>query len=89
MIRMFVRHDVEDFGAWKHAYDEFDEERNAMGVRGDGVYRSLENPNNVTIRHDFDSEADGQAFVGSDRLKEAMVAAGVRGEPSIWFTSQA
>ena len=27
MIRMFVRHPVGDFAAWKQAYDAFDEER--------------------------------------------------------------
>ena len=40
MIRMFVRHPVTDFAAWKQAYDDFDDERIGMGVAGDAVFQS-------------------------------------------------
>ena len=45
MIRMMVRHDVTDYDTWRKAYDDFDAERAGMGVRGDGVYRAVDNPN--------------------------------------------
>ncbi len=32
MFRVFVRHRVTDFGAWKEACDEFHDERSGMGV---------------------------------------------------------
>jgi hypothetical protein len=44
MVRLFVRHNVADYGAWRKAYDEFDEERAAMGVTGDAVFQSIDNP---------------------------------------------
>jgi hypothetical protein len=40
MVRMFVRHEVADYGKWRKAYDEFGEERGAMGVVGDAVCRA-------------------------------------------------
>lgn len=87
MIRMFVRHPVSDFAAWKQAYDAFESDRVGMGVRGDAVFQSADDPNDVTAWHDFDTLEAGQAFLGSERLREAMEAAGVAGEPTTWFTT--
>ena len=87
MIRMFVRHPVQDFGNWKQAYDSFGEERNGMGVRGDAVYQAVDNPNDVTAWHDFENLEAAQAFAASPRLKEVMTDAGVAGEPTIWFAT--
>ncbi len=89
MIRMFVRHDVKDFGVWKAAYEAFDAERKTMGVRGDAVFQAADNPNNVTAWHDFETMASAQAFAGSERLKQVMTDAGVASAPSVWFTTQA
>ncbi len=89
MVRLFVRHDVSDFSVWKQAYDAFDAERKGMGVRGDAVFQAADNPNDVTAWHDFDSLESAQAFASSDRLKQVMGEAGVAGEPTIWFATQA
>lgn len=88
MVRMFVVHSVNEYGDWKQAYDAFDEERRTMGVTGHAVHRSLEDPNEVTIWHDFATREAGEAFVSSERLKEVMQSAGVVGEPRIWFTRE-
>jgi quinol monooxygenase YgiN len=89
MATLFVRHDVADFGVWKQAYDAFDAERMTMGVVGDGVYQAEGNPNDVTIYHHFESMDAAKAFMNSDRLREVMMAAGVQGEPSVWFATKA
>jgi len=87
MATVFVRHDVADFGTWKQAYDNFDGERQAMGVTGHGAYQAEDNANNVTIYHHFESMDAAKSFIQSDRLREVMMAAGVQGEPDIWFTT--
>ena len=89
MATLFVRHKVEDFGAWKAAYDEFDAERKTMGVIAHGAYQSEENPNDVTVYHEFKNMDAAKAFVGSARLKEVMKNAGVVGTPEMWFTRKA
>ena len=89
MIRMFARHPVQDFGAWKSVYDEIDAWRREAGVQGAGVFRSLDDANDVTVWHDFESEDEARAFVASDGLREAMAKAGVAGAPTIWFTRAA
>ena len=87
MVRLFIRHDVADYGTWREGYDAFDEKRRGMGVTGDAVYQAVGNPNDVTVTHDFESEHAAQALVSSSELKGAMENAGVVSEPQIWITS--
>ena len=88
MATLFVRHIVKEFGTWKAAYDAFDEERKTMGVTGQGVYQSEDNPNEVTLYHEFKNINSAKAFVDSPRLKEVMERAGVASAPDIWFGKQ-
>jgi len=89
MVRLFVRHPVTDFAQWKQAYDDFDIERQGMGVVNHAAYQAADDPNDVTVWHDFQSLEAAQGFAGSPRLKEVMDSAGVAGEPQIWFAVQA
>ncbi|MDX1662078.1 MAG: antibiotic biosynthesis monooxygenase [Gemmatimonadota bacterium] len=86
---MFIRHQVDDFDAWKDAYDEFDEERSEMGVKDDAVFQAVNDPEDVTVWHDFESQDAARSFLDSPRLREVMTSAGVVGEPDIWFATRA
>jgi hypothetical protein len=88
MIRLFVRHTVADYGAWRKVYDEIDEQRRAMGVRGDAVFQAIDDPNDVTIWHDFDTVEAARAVASSDELRDAIQRAGVQGEPQLWLVTQ-
>lgn len=88
MIRLFVRHQVTDFPKWKRGYDAFDATRRRLGVRGDAVFRGAVDAGDVTIWHDFESMQVAQAFVKSPELAGAMEAAGVIGEPQVWFVAR-
>jgi hypothetical protein len=88
-VRMYVRHEVNDYATWRKGYDAFDAERKKMGVTGAAVYRSVDNPNDVTVTHDFKSADKGKEFASSARLKEVMEKAGVKSAPQIWFTTSA
>jgi hypothetical protein len=87
MIRMFVHHHVNDFNAWKKAYDDFDAKRRTMGVTAQAVYQTAGDTNDVTVSHDFKSLDDAKRFASSEELKAAMTRAGVNGKPEIWFTN--
>jgi hypothetical protein len=87
MARLFVRHTVKDYPTWRKGYDAFDAKRRSMGVTAHAVYRSIDNPNDVTAWHDFANAEQAVAFVGSDALKDAMKTAGVQGAPTIWITN--
>ena len=89
MIRMFVRHPVTDFATWKQAYDSFDAERKTMGAMGESVFQAVDDPNDVTAWHDFETLDTARSFVESSRLREVMDQAGVTAKPSVWFTTPA
>ena len=89
MVRLFIRRNVADYDAWRKVYDEFDEERRPLGVTADAVFQSVDDPNDVTVWHDFAGTDEARAFVASEALRNAMQQAGVQGEPQIWFVTQA
>jgi quinol monooxygenase YgiN len=89
MATMFVRHTVSDYKNWRKVYDEFASVQKAKGVTAESVYRAADNPNDVTVIHEFASVEAAQSFAQSSDLKNAMRNAGVVGAPTIWFTNRA
>ena len=89
MVRLFVRHNVDDYSAWRRVYGEFEPQHKAMGVTAHAVFQSVDEPNDITVWHDFDSAETARAFTSSEELRDAMQRAGVRGEPQVWFVSPA
>lgn len=88
MVRLFVRINVADYGAWREVYDQFYGERVDMGVMGAAAFQLVDDPNDVTVWHDFETAEVARAFVASDALRKVMQRAGVQGEPQIWFTTE-
>ena len=87
-VRMFIRHEVNDYAAWRKVYNDFDAKRKTMGVIGQEVYQSIDNPNDVTVTHDFRKAETAKAFAASAELKGAMEKAGVKGTPQMWLTTK-
>ena len=88
-VRMYVRHEVNDYAAWRKVYDDFDATRRKMGVTAQAVYRTIDNPNDVTVTHDFGSVEAAKAFAASAELKGAMEKAGAKSARQIWLTTEA
>jgi hypothetical protein len=89
MTTLFVRHTVSDYKAWRKVYDGFAPVQKAGGVKAETVYQAADNPNDVTVTHDFASVAEAQAFIKNPELKKAMGSAGVVGAPTMWITNKA
>jgi opacity protein-like surface antigen len=88
-VQLFVRHEVADYAAWRKAFDGFQAKAHKMGATSGAVYRSVDNPNDVTVRHGFKSAEKARAFIASPELKTAMEGAGVKGAPQAWITNVA
>ncbi len=80
---LFVRHRVNDYGAWRSAYDSVEGLRQQYGCLGAEVTTDPSDKNDVFVIHRFPSLDNAQAFANSDALKEAMQKAGVAGPPRI------
>jgi len=87
-VRMYIRHEVTDYAAWRKIYDGFDATRQKLGVTAQSVHQSIDNPNDVTVTHDFGSADKAKTFAASPDLKAAMEKGGVKGTPEIWFTTK-
>lgn len=89
MTTMFIRHQVNDYAAWRKVYDDFRPTQTRLGVTAEAVYRAADNPNDITVTHDFASVDAAQAFANSAELHSTMANAGVAGEPAVWFAQRA
>ena len=88
MATMFVRHTVSNYQTWRKVYDDLASVQKAKGVTAQAVYQAADNPNDITVTHEFATVEAAQTFAKSDELKEAMQNAGVVGAPTIWFTNK-
>jgi ABC-type sugar transport system substrate-binding protein len=86
--RLFVHHEVADYGVWRKTFDAFAPTQKKLGVIGTSVYQSADNANDVTVIHDFKSVEKAKAFAASPDLKAAMGKAGVKGAPQVWITTK-
>ena len=89
MTTLFVRHTVKDYAAWRKAYDGFKPVQKQKGVTAEAVYQAADNPNDITVTHEFANAAAAQAFITAPELKKAMESAGVVGAPTVWITNKA
>ena len=89
MVRLMARHQVKDYAAWRKVYEDFAATRQGMGVTAAAVFQSVDDPNDVTVTHDFATAEAAKAFTGSSELRSAMENAGVAAPPTIWFLNEA
>ena len=89
MLYVYVRHEVQDFAAWKVAFDAHAEAQRAAGLRDPRLFRDAEKPNVVVILFQATDEAKAKAFVASADLRDTMMRAGVVGMPDVHFLNTA
>jgi quinol monooxygenase YgiN len=82
---IIVMHQVENYDAWRVAYDGFDEFRRESGIVGHAVTQEYGHPNHVIVYHQARNVAALRAFVDSPELQGTMQRAGVVGAPEIHF----
>jgi quinol monooxygenase YgiN len=86
---MIVRHQVQDYSAWRAVYDSLEDLRQNYGCTGAEVMTDPGDKNDVFVIHRFPGVEAAQAFAGSSELKEAMGRAGVTGAPRIEMAAEA
>ena len=79
MILMAIKHQVQDYDAWKSVYDSYPP--TADGALFARVNRAVGDPNTVLVVAGFDSAEDARAFQTDPTLKEKMQSAGIVSVP--------
>lgn len=88
MITLFERDTVSSFDTWRKAFEDFAPTLKAKGVVASAVYQSTDNPNDITVAHDFATLDEAKAFLDSRELHAAGPGASVNNAPSVWFTKK-
>jgi len=84
-----LRGKIRDYGTWRSVFDERRAIRKAAGSKGDRVFRSADNPNELVILLEWDDLKKAREFAQSDDLKKAQERAGVSGKPEVYFLEDA
>lgn len=84
---VMISHAVADFDAWLEGYrsPEANAMREAAGIVGHAVNRSMDNLNVAVIYHQAESLGQLHALVASDELRLVMKEAGVTSEPEFSY----
>jgi hypothetical protein len=82
-VTVIVRHRVKDYAAWREIYDDFARVGQAGLGKPHGVYRAINDPNDVLVIHRFETAADAELFSGAVYIRDVMHMAGVEGEAQI------
>ncbi len=88
MVTLFGRHPVSDYAAWRKVYDEYFPTRHQLGVTGEAVYQSADDPNDITVTFDFTTIEAARAFYNNEQLRAATQKAGVIGDPAVWIATK-
>ena len=89
MTTVIVTHEVKNYSDWKKVYDEDEVNRLKAGFKITGLYRSVDNPNNITIIGEAPSVEAINGFMSNPALKAAMEKGGVIGMPDVKILSKA
>jgi quinol monooxygenase YgiN len=82
-----VHFKVQDFNAWRAAYNAHEKSRASAGITNGKVFRSADDPNDVVVLQDVADVAKARTWLGSEDMKAAMQKGGVIGSPCIRFAA--
>ena len=86
---LLVRHQVEDYGAWRAVYDSVEPLRQQHGCSAQEVLVAPSDKQEVFVLHRFPTVEQAEAFAGSAELKDAMGRAGLVGAPRLEIAVEA
>jgi hypothetical protein len=88
MAYLIVKHRVEDYKRWKPLFDEHLPVRKANGVRCEQLFRTSDDPNDITLLFEVADLNKAREFTRSEDLRTIMRKAGVIGLPSFSFLEE-
>jgi len=84
---VFLKHTTTDYSAWRPHYDADAPRRVAAGLQNIGVYRNVDDENEVILVWSAEDGAAVQAMLESPELADLMKEAGVIGRPEVWMAA--
>jgi len=85
MVYTLFQQEVADFDTWRAVFNSMETVRRAAGARSELILRSADDPNAVTLLIGWDNIESARSWTNDSRLREALKAAGVKGQPRITY----
>ncbi len=85
MSQILIRHKVNSYAEWKKAFDNFAGFRKSSGEKSYRIFHQADNPNDLTLIFEWESQSSAETFLASEELKSAMQEAGVAEAPNVQF----
>ncbi len=82
-----VRFKVQDFNAWRAAYNARERGRVSAGLTNGKMFRGIDDPNDVVILQDVTDMAKARAWLASQDMLDALQEGGVVTAPSVRFAA--
>ncbi len=82
-----VRFRVQDFNAWRAAYNARERSRVSAGITNGKVFRGIDDPNEVVILQDVTDMAKARAWLASQDMLDALQEGGVVTAPTVRFAA--
>lgn len=79
MIYVLEKHRVRDYERWRAVFDADSAGREAAGCRGVRIFRSADDPGEVTVLFEWESLESARRRIASDSLGRKFGEAGVSG----------
>jgi hypothetical protein len=81
-------HKVGNFTKWLHGFEQGKAMREQAGIKVQGVYRSVDDQNYVTVISEVPNADMARAIFSAPAMKEAMEKSGMSGKPEIMILQQ-
>ena len=81
MVTVIGTHEVKNATEWKKGFDAHEPVRAGAGIKVNGVYSAVDNPNHITISMEFPSTEVLDGFVNNPEMEKLMAEGGVIGKP--------
>ncbi len=83
MIHNIFSHEVENFDQWHEGFKKGEPNRNKHGIRIKGVYRGLDNPDQVMVHSEAENYEAYDNMLSDPEFQEAIKRSGVKGTPDM------
>jgi quinol monooxygenase YgiN len=89
MVIQVIHHKVKDYKKWRPVFDEYAKTRKEYGCTGTTIYRSTNDPNDLTVLGKWENLERVQSLSNAPAdMREIMEKAGVIGQLESWLLEE-
>jgi quinol monooxygenase YgiN len=89
MVYVMAQHEVADYLKWRKGFDDAVTMRKKAGEKSSRVFRVVDAPHSVVVFMEWDSLANAQKHLQTEKVHQTRHEAGVLKPPEVFFLNEA